>query len=59
MGTSGSEGGPGKRARSNPGTAPRSDPYHLDGYGSTEPDAEPSVDLAAIIGALSGRPSPP
>ncbi|WP_231751027.1 IS30 family transposase, partial [Mycobacterium sp. NAZ190054] len=25
--TSGAEGGPGKRARSNPGTAPRSDPY--------------------------------
>jgi IS30 family transposase len=27
--TSGSEGGPGKRTRSNPGTAPRSDPYVL------------------------------
>jgi len=27
MGTSGSEGGPGKRAGSNPGTAPRLDPY--------------------------------
>jgi RNA-directed DNA polymerase len=27
MGTLGSEGGPGKRARSNPGTAPRLDPY--------------------------------
>ncbi len=25
--TSGSEGGPGKRTGSNPGTAPRSDPY--------------------------------
>jgi hypothetical protein len=30
---------------------------HLDGYGSTDPDAEPSVDIAAIAGALSGRPS--
>ncbi|GHI04579.1 hypothetical protein [Streptomyces cellostaticus] len=28
MGTAGSEGGPGKRAGSNAGTAPRSDPYH-------------------------------
>ena len=27
MGTSGSEGGPGKRAGSNPVTAPRLDPY--------------------------------
>jgi hypothetical protein len=27
--TSGAEGGPGKRARSNPGTPPRSDPYRL------------------------------
>jgi len=27
MGTSGSEGGPGKRAGSNPATAPRPDPY--------------------------------
>ena len=27
MGTSGSEGGPGKRAGSNPATAPRLDPY--------------------------------
>jgi RNA-directed DNA polymerase len=28
MGTSGSEGGPGKRAGSNPATAPRLDPYY-------------------------------
>ena len=28
MGTSGSEGGPGKRAGSNPGTALRPDPYY-------------------------------
>jgi hypothetical protein len=27
--TSGAEGGPGKRARRNPGTAPRPDPYRI------------------------------
>ena len=27
--TSGAEGGPGKRARRNPGTAPRPDPYEI------------------------------
>ena len=30
--TSGAEGGPGKRAGSNPGTAPRSDPYIIGAY---------------------------
>jgi hypothetical protein len=30
----------------------------LGGYGGTDPDAEPGVDAAAIIGALGGRASP-
>jgi hypothetical protein len=28
---------------------------HLDGFGPTDPEADPSVDIAAIVAALGGR----